>query len=664
VSNFLLQNAQRLHQAGNLPEAMRLYAEVLRINPQQFEALHGLGSLQFQLGRYAEAERLVAEAVRLDTKAADAHYLRGRALQRLNRNEDAVKSFDQATAIRPDFTDAIMARAIARMSLNRYDDALSDCDAIIAAEPENAGGWHNRGCILQGMNRNEEALACFEQALNLKPDFVEALISGGSVLAALKRFEEAARNYEAALSINPDLPYVFGNLVLYRLQVCDWRTLEHDRARIVSGIKAGKPIMQPFIGTIVLSSVAEQLQCARTAIAQQWPKVPRPLWRGERYGHERIRVAYISADFREHPVARLIAGVFEHHDRSRFETVAVSLLADDGSDMRKRMVAAFDQLIDAERQSDEQVATLLRRMETDIVVDLMGFTSGCRPGILALRSAPVQVNFLGYPGTMGAPYVDYIVGDRTVIPEEHRPFYSEKVVTLPDAYQSNDSRRAIARATPSRSELGLDEHAFVFCCFNNSNKLAPELFTLFTVWMRLLQQVEGSLLWLLEDNPAGMRNLKSEANFRGIDPARLVFAPRVKQAQHLARHRAADLFLDTLPYGAHTTASDSLWAGLPVVTCKGATFAGRVGASLLNAADLPELVTDSLAAYEALALTLARDRDLLHSVKEKLARNRESCALFDTARFTRHFETALGVMQQRQREGKLPTQFGIDPLPP
>jgi predicted O-linked N-acetylglucosamine transferase (SPINDLY family) len=659
VSNFLLQNAQRLHKAGNLAEAARLYGEVLRLNPNQFEALHALASLYYQSSRYVEAERLLADALKLDSRAADAHFLRGCALQHLNRNEDAINAFNQALANKPGFIDAQMARGVARMSLHRFDDALADFDAIIAAEPENAGAWNNRGCILQGLNRNEEALACFEKAAALKQDFVEALISGGSVLAVLKRLEEAAENYEKALAINPDLAYAPGNLVLYRLQCCDWRHFERDRALIAAGLKAGKPIIQPFINVTLSTSMADQLQCARTSISHQWPKAQRALWRGEQYGHEKTRVAYISADFRDHAVARLIAGLFEHHDKARFETIAISLAEDDGSAMRKRFRATFDHFVDAERLSDEQVATLLRRMEADIAVDLMGFTSGCRPGILALRPVPIQVNFLGYPGTMGAPYVDYIVADRIVIPEEHWPFYAEKIVTLPDAYQCNDKERAIANLTPSRAALRLDDQAFVFCCFNNSNKLTPDIFSL---WMRLLQEVDGSVLWLLEDNAAAKRNLKREAEQRGVDPERVVFAPRVRPAEHLARHRAADLFLDTLPYGAHTTASDALWTGLPVLTCKGATFAGRVGASLLHAAGLPELVTESLDAYEALALTLARDRDLLHALKDKLARNRDSCALFDTARFTRHFEAALGAMRQRQRDGKSPVHFAIDPI--
>ena len=660
MSAFLLQNAQRLHQAGNFAEAARLYAEILKLNPNQFEPLYALGVLHFQSSSYADAERLLADALKLNPRVADAHYFRGCTLQRLNRNEDAILAFDQALANRPGFVDALMARGVARMAVNRYEDALGDFDAILALEPQNAGAWTNRGCTLQGMNRNEEALDCFATASELKPDLIEALISGGSVSATLKRFDEAAERYEKALSINPDLAFVPGNLVLFRQQCCDWRHLDRDRARIAAGVKAGKPVIQPFINVTLSASMADQLQCARASIAYQWPKQPRALWRGERYDHATIRVAYISADFRDHAVARLIAGLFEHHDKARFETTAVSLVPDDGSAMRKRLRGAFDRFIDAERQSDEHVATLLREMETDIAVDLMGFTSGCRPGILGFRPAPVQVNFLGYPGTMAASYVDYIVADRIVIPDEHRAFYSEKIVTLPDAYQCNDRRRMIADTAPSRAELGLPERAFVFCCFNNSNKITPEIFSL---WMRLLHQVDGSALWLLEDNEAATGNLRREAAARGIAAERLVFAPRVKPAEHLARHRAADLFLDTLPYGAHTTASDALWTGLPVLTCQGSTFAGRVGASLLHAAGLPELITGSLDAYEALALSLARNRDTLRALKETLLHNRNTCALFDTARFTRHFEAALTTMRDHQRSGKMPAPFAVEAIP-
>ena len=656
MSEFLLQNAQRLHQAGNLGEAARLYGEVLKLNPRQFEALYALGYLRFQSAQYGEAERLIGEAVAVNPRSAEAYFIRGCALQRLNRIEDALQAFDKAVFNKPDFVEALINRGAAYMALRRHQEALKDFDSLIAINPKVSGAWNHRGCILQSLNRNEEALACFEKVVALSPEFTGGLVNKGTALAALRRYEEAAAVYQRIRELNPDLPYILGNLILYRLQCCDWRNLKQHRAEITAGLKAGKRIIQPFIDVTLSGSLDEQLQCARIAINNEWAPAPKALWQGERYAHEKIRVVYISADYRDHAVARLIAGLFEHQDRSRFEITAVSLIRDDGSAMRKRIRSAFDNFIDAEQLSDAEAAVLIRQAEADIVVDLMGFTAGCRPGICAQRPAPIQVNFLGYPGTMGAPYIDYIVADRTVLPDEHRPFYSEKVVLLPDQYQCNDTQRKIADATLTRRAAGLPEQGFVFCCFNNTNKITPEIFD---VWMRLLSHAERSVLWLLENNPEATRNLKREAAERGINPERLVFAARMDPEKHLARHRLADLFLDTLPYGAHTTTSDALWTGLPVVTSLGTSFAGRVGASLLHAAGLPELVTDSVAAYESLALKLATDGSLLGTLRAKLARNRDTCALFDTLRFTRHFETALSMMLERHKTGQPPAHFSV-----
>ena len=350
--------------------------------------------------------------------------------------------------------------------------------------------------------------------------------------------------------------------------------------------------------------------------------------------------------------------MFEHHDKSRFETIAVSLFADDGSEMRGRTRAAFNGFIDAERKTDVEIAGFLRQMEVDIVIDLMGFASGCRPGILALRPAPVQVSYLGYPGTMGASYVDYIIADRIVIPDEHRSFYTEKIAILPDTYQCNDAKRRIAERTPSRAEAGLPAEGFVFCCFNDPSKITPEIFD---VWMRLLQRVDNSVLWLLQDNSAAMRNLCREADARGVSPERLVFAERLAPEEHLARQSLADLFLDTLPCNAHTTCSDALWAGVPVVTVAGATFAGRVAASLLNAIGLSELVSDSLEAYERRVLKLARTPSALATIRAKLAQNRETHPLFDTKRFTFHLEAALEEMWARHQRGEEPRDFHVPP---
>jgi protein O-GlcNAc transferase len=389
-------------------------------------------------------------------------------------------------------------------------------------------------------------------------------------------------------------------------------------------------------------------RCATLWMAYKYPRAPSALWQGETVAdHGKIRVAYLSADFNGHAVATLLAGVFEQHDKSRFETTAISYTDSDGGAMRRRLERSFDRGVDVAGKSDAEVAALIRQMDIDIAVDLMGYTGECRPGILAQRPAPIQVNFLGFPGTMGAPYVGYILADANVIPEEHKPHYSESVVYLPDCYLPTDSTRRFAERRPTRAEAGLPADGFVFCSFNNSYKITPEMFD---VWMRLVGAVEGSVLWLPQTNAAAIRNLRAEAARRGVTEQRLVFAPFVRDGEdHLARLGLADLFLDTLPYNAHSTAVDAMWAGVPLLTLQGGAFAGRVAASALTAAGLPELIAASLDSYEALALKLAREPQTLAAIRTRLERARGQSALFDTARYTRNLEAAYLTMWKRSR---------------
>jgi predicted O-linked N-acetylglucosamine transferase (SPINDLY family) len=374
---------------------------------------------------------------------------------------------------------------------------------------------------------------------------------------------------------------------------------------------------------------------------------------------DRIRVAYVSSDFRNHAIGFLTVGLFEHHDRSRFEMTAISIGVDQNSDVRRRIRNSVEHFIDAKADSDQHIVDLIRGSKIDIAVDLNGFTIGARPNIFARRPTPIQVNYLGYPGTLGANYYDYIVADRTLIPDNECEFYAENVVWLPNSYQANDNQRPISENTPTRSDCGLPDDAFVFCCFNNAFKIMP---TIFDIWMRLLKAREGSVLWLLESNPAVSANLRREAESRGVSSERLIFAPRIPLADHLARQRQADLFLDTLPYNAHTTASDALWAGLPLLTCIGSTFAGRVAASLLNAAGLAELITTSLEDYEALALKISNDPGVLASLKDRLALEHDKCPLFNTERFTRHIEAAYTTMWERYQRGEAPRSFLVNPI--
>ena len=656
MNEVVFRKAVQAHQAGDLAEAARLYSDVLRANPRHFAALFSFGYLNYQSGQFEQAERLTGEALRINPRSPEAFFTRGCALQRLHRAAEAVVCFDSALALKPDFAEAQSNRGAALMVLNRHQQALDSLDVALAMAPNHAGAWNNKGCVLQKLGRNEEAVACFNKAITQDGNFAEAFINRGTALAGLKRYQEAADSFERAVLLNPDQPYAQGQHILYRMHACDWRNFAAHRTDVLSRLQTGKPVIYPFVWAALSPSLADQLQCAGIMAAHQAPPSSAPLWRGERYRHERIRIAYVSADFHAHATAALMAGVWEQHDRKRFETVAISFGRDDGSEMRTRVINAFDRFLDVRDRSDREIASLIRQLEIDIAVDLKGYTLENRSGIFSHRAAPVQASYLGFPGTMAASYIDYIVADPVVIPPEHRGFYTEQIAYLPDTYQCNDSRRDFLGTVPSRRDAGLPEDGFVFCCFNNSFKIAPEMFD---VWMRILREIPGSVLWLLEDSRDATRNLHAEAQNRGVSPARLVFAPRVTAADHLARHRLADLFLDTMPYGAHTTASDALWTGLPVITVLGSTFPARVAASLLKAVGMPELIADSLDAYEALALRLARDPAALDTTRTKLAGNRGTHPLFDTTRFTRNLEAAYFYMWERTQNGEPPMTFGV-----
>jgi predicted O-linked N-acetylglucosamine transferase (SPINDLY family) len=626
MNDALLKDAVRSHRAGDLSEAARLYGSVLSAEPRHFQALYLLGFVRFQQGAFGEAEKLIGEAIKINPRSPDAFYNRGCALQHLQRPAEAVACFDDAVRLKPD-----------------YDEA-----------------WTNRGAALLALKDYRGALTSFDRALVFKPRDLEALSNRAAALFELKRYEDAAEGYNELLAIAPDFPYALGTQMLCRAHACDWRTLGSDRVRLKSALSNHKPVLPPHAATLLLDDEKLQLECARIWVSERCPTAPVPLWRGERYGHDKIRVAYLSADFHAHATSYLIAGVFEHHDKNRLETAAISFGPDDRSPMRTRLERSFDRFVEARGKSDHEIAEMIRAMEIDISVDLKGHTQDSRPGIFALRPAPLQVNYLGHPGTMGADYIDYLIADEIVAPREAWPSYQEKVVYLPGSYQANDSQRSIAESAPTRAEERLPANGFVFCSFNSCYKITPEVFA---IWMRLLHDVEGSCLWLFDDKADAVRNLRREAIASGIEQDRLVFAARKPQAEHLARHELADLFLDTLPCNAHTTASDALWAGLPVLTCRGTTFAGRVAASLLSAVGLPELITSSLDEYEMLARKLANDAALLRPIKVKLAQNRVTHSLFDTAGFTRNLERAYSIMVDRCRSGLAPAAFSVKTAP-
>jgi protein O-GlcNAc transferase len=652
--------AAALNGLKRFDEAVACCDRALALKPDFAEALTNRAFALVELKRFDEALTSCDEAIALRPDLAEAFNNRGNALKDLDRPNDALACYDRAIALRPDYGEAFNNRANALNQLRRFDEALESAQRAIALKPDLAQAYYNRGISLHERKRFEEALSSYDAAIARAPDYAEALVNRGTALLDLRRYDEACASYARALALDPGQKYLKGMHLHARMLICDWTHFDAERAELNRAVGEGALGSLPFHLLPCSSDPQIQLTCAKSFIQDKIGASFVPLWRGERYSHARVRLAYLSSDFGDHPVSLLAAGLFEHHDRSRFETIAISSGPATPSAMRVRLETAFDRFVDARELGDLEVARLVRDLEIEIAVDLNGNTDGARPAVFARRPAPVQVNYLGYAGTMGKSHWDYILADRFVIPEDFRRAYVEHVVELPGSFMVNDDRRKISERLPSRALAGLPEYGFVFCCFNNAYKITPDIFD---VWMRLLRQIEGSVLWLSSLHAAGAANLRREARARGVAADRLVFAPKVaRNEDHLARIRLADLFVDTLYYNAHVTAADALWAGVPVLTCSGATFASRVAGSLLGAVGLPELITASLADYETLALRLARDPALLSSLRQRLARNRESFPLFDTARFARHIEAAYKTMWDRSRRGEPPRAFAVAPL--
>jgi len=650
-----LRQAFLLHQQGRLEEASSLYRELLAVHPDNAHALHLLGVLHAQRSDYSAAAHFISRAVALDPDNPSAFYNLGNTLRDLKRLDDALANYDRALALRPT-VEAWGNRGAVLQELGRPNEAIASFDRALAMNPSHATSFFNRGNALRDLYRHEEALADYDRALALKPNHADAHNGRGSILQDFKRFDEAFAAYDRAFSFDPDLPYLEGWRLLSKMHCCDWSHSNDEVARLSRHVEEGKFSASPYVLLATDFSARRQMAAAQMYARDKYPAPSVPLWQGEKYEHDKIRVGYVSGEFHEQATAYLTADLFECHDRAAFATYGFATGKNDHSAMRNRLERAFNSFVDVSGRTDRDIAEIIRRSEIDILVNLNGYFGGERTGVFALRPAPLQVNYLGYPGTMGASYIDYIIADKIVIAEDEHPNYAENVVYLPDSYQPNDRKKPIGEGLPRRSECGLPENGLVFCCFNNSFKITPHIFD---IWMRLLAQTENSVLWFLEWNAAVRRNLVKEAVKRGIAADRIKFAPLMKLEDHLARLRVADVFLDTLPHNAHTTASDALWCGVPVLTCLGSTFAGRVAASLLQAVGLDEMITHSLEEYETLALKLARNPEQLAALKARLAENRNACALFDTPRYARNLETAYRAMWKRQQHGEPPASFSV-----
>lgn len=681
-------------ELGRAADALPLIDRALAEQPDFPPGRYARGNVLCELGRHAEAVADYLAALAAHPDYVQARFNLGNTYKTLGQLDAALACYDDILSRHPDYAPAQHNRAWVQHALGHADAALADCQQVVDLRPDDAGAhynlgnawlaaghagealasfdaavriqtdhapaWNNRGNALRRLGRLEAALASYELAMEHAPEHADAYHNYAGVLARLCRHDEALEAFEAALELDPALPYAAGAAQHCRLQLCDWSGYAERVAELVAGVERGDAVITPFQFLALPSNPALQAHCAARYVAEQFPRVgTRPQPPEEPGG--RVRLGFFSSDFREHPMANLIVDLIGRLDRSRFIVHGYALAPSDGSPARRKLEAAFDRLDDLFMLDDDAAVALARSHGLDIAIDLNGHTAGERGRLFAAGLAPVQVAHLGYPGSCGAPYIDYLIADASVVPASERVHYSEHIVELPDTYWFDNVAREVAASTPSRADLGLPDDGFVFCCFNNAYKLSPDVFDL---WMRLLQDTQGSVLWLLHNSDQQAANLAHEAGARGVDPGRLVFAPRAPLAEHLARQRAADLFLDTFHYNAHTTASDALLVGLPLVTLRGPCFAGRVAASLLAAAGLPELITDSPDAYFELARELASDPARLASVRERLASARDQAPLFDGARYARNLENAYAAMHARRLAGQPADTLVIEALDP
>lgn len=604
MKEIVLQ-AIELQSSGRETEAAELFRLVLQNEPNNPAAIYSLSLLLLQSGRLEDALKLIQKGVEVAPGFAPMWLCLGSILQALGQWNEALHCYEQSLNIDPRFLEALI----------------------------------NHGVMLRKLLRHHEALERFNQALAIEPDNTIALSNAAMVYSEMKLFKESTALFDRLRKINPDHEYLLGLMVHDRMHNAEWHDFDELREGIINGLREGKRVAKSVTLMGITDRASDHYLAAKIMVHQYYTGIEKPLWRGHRYQHSRIRIAYISPDFREHPVGHAMAGIFEQHDRNRFDIIGVSLGVDDKSPQRTRIKNAFDQFIDASSLGTRPLAEMLRQMEVDIAVDIAGYTAEARPDLYLFRPAPVQINYLGYAGTLGLSRGhDFILADKAIIPPEHQAFYTERVIYLPGTYMPVDDKIHASATIPSRAELGLPDKGFVFCAFNHVFKILPEVWA---VWMRLLLAVEGSVLWLSTKNPDAEASFRRMAKNQGIDPDRLVFAQRVPSIEdHLARYYQANLFLDTWPYNAHTTAADALRIGLPVLTYMGGAFPSRVAASLLYALDIPELVAHSLEEYETIAVSLATQPDRMSDLKKKLEYQVETLDVFDTEKFCRKLETA------------------------
>jgi protein O-GlcNAc transferase len=642
----------------NYDDALLHFINALSFNPQSPEILINKGLALIELKRYEEALESIEKAIELNATDANAWSNKAFALYHLKRYQEALFAIDQGLLLNPDLTTAWSNKGLILHDLKQLHAAITAYLKALVLDRNHAKTWMNYGLALNDLHEHEQAINCFDTAISLKPNFAEAWSNKGVALYELGQYEAAISHLQNALELKNDIPWLFGDLIHIHLKCAMWQNFESHKFILSKGILDSKKIAQPFTILSIVDQPDLQHQCAeiytreRYLPAQQIGVIPK------RAQSSKIRVGYFSPNFNGHAVGVLCAELFKIHNRKQFDIIGFSLRdLSNSDDFATQIATSFDEFITVETLSDLEIANLSREMNIDIAIDLAGHTQYARTGIFSHRAAPIQVNWLGYPGTIGADFMDYLIGDSVVIPVSNQSNFSEKIVYLPNSYLVDDSSRIPSTRTFSRSEFGLPSAAFVFCCLNNDYKFNPKVIT---VWSEILSKSPNSILWLSANNTVFQKNMVEEFIKRGIDKIRIIFAPRIdSMGDHLARYQLADLFLDTFPYNAHSTALDALKSGTPVLTLLGHSFPSRVAASLLHAIDLPELITKTEEEYIQLAIELAINPQRMDDLKKKLINNRHSSALFNTALFVQNLEKGFCQMMERHHANLAPDHFTV-----
>lgn len=645
-----------LKELNKIDMALESYKKALELKQDFDIALYSIGNLYLDQCMYDQAIQNYNNAINFNPHFAEAYLNRGSAFEKMNRHIEALSSYKKALEIKPNFADAYYNSGVVQTKLYQFNDAIDSFNKALFYKKNYAEALNNKGFVLKQLGNFEEALECYHGATNMRQNYAEAYYNLATVNQYLRNFKEAIQNYEKAISINPNLDWLLGDFIHAKMQICDWQNLQENLKKLIICINNGDKVITPFAALSIFDDSALHHMVAKRYVEEKFP-IDNTLGKISKYiKKNRIRIGYFSGDFYNHAVSILIAELFELHNRDIFEIYGFSLSSSENDSMKNRIKNSFDQFYEVGEKNDLEIARLSRKVEIDIAIDLGGFTSKERVGIFALRAAPIQLQYIGYLGTMAASYYDYLIADKTILPKKIQKNFSEKIIYLP-SFQVNDRKKIVSDRQFCKSELGIHESSFVFCCFNNNYKITPEIFV---IWMQILREVSNSILFLYADNLVVKNNIQNEAKKNGVNPDRLVFAERISKEDYLARYKCSDLFLDTSPYNAGVTASDALWMGLPVLTMIGNSFPSRMAASILMAIGAPELITHNLHEYKNLAIELAKNKSKLNEIKVKITQNYLEKPLFNTPLFTKNIEQAYQTIYERHYGNLSPENLIID----